>query len=312
MTSHPSGIDYVNAMVQQILDMLLQAIVANASQFPAELALGHALLAAVPLVSPTRPRTVGNPSVTDAHEPTALDGGLSLCAVPQMGLPGESYPGSPVAMHIEPEPRLRPTKKGEHTLSRNQQPPALYPSNAERYSPNRPREFTPTNGNGSEGSNHQSVSGPRDSIVPIQRRVRADDSIRLHPMTPPTEVAPGSDGKDDAPLPIARPPKMQTASNYRTESVEDPTANCSAGGDAPGLPIARRYEDGGGKSDGALSLGAQQDRMNSAEEMDFLDEARLGRWLLNYLATEASRPNAGITCADPRITPTYPGAPIGG
>lgn len=42
-----------------------------------------------------------------------------------------------------------------------------------------------------------------------------------------------------------------------------------------------------------------------------VDGASLGRWILDHLAREASRPAGGTTAFDPRISPTYPGAPIG-
>jgi hypothetical protein len=43
----------------------------------------------------------------------------------------------------------------------------------------------------------------------------------------------------------------------------------------------------------------------------YLDGSRLGRWIVNHLAKAAERPRAGATGFDPRLTATWPGAPIG-
>ena len=43
----------------------------------------------------------------------------------------------------------------------------------------------------------------------------------------------------------------------------------------------------------------------------YLDGACMGRWVVDRLAKYASRPSAGTTGIDPRITATYPGAAVG-
>jgi hypothetical protein len=43
----------------------------------------------------------------------------------------------------------------------------------------------------------------------------------------------------------------------------------------------------------------------------YVDGVRLGRWIVDRLAKQASRPTAGTTGIDPRLTATYPGAPAG-
>jgi hypothetical protein len=40
-----------------------------------------------------------------------------------------------------------------------------------------------------------------------------------------------------------------------------------------------------------------------------LDGTQLGRWVMDRIARQASRPVAGTTGIDPRISPTFPGAP---
>jgi hypothetical protein len=43
----------------------------------------------------------------------------------------------------------------------------------------------------------------------------------------------------------------------------------------------------------------------------YVDGLRLGRWVTDRLAKAAERPRAAMTGFDPRMTPTWPGAPIG-
>lgn len=43
----------------------------------------------------------------------------------------------------------------------------------------------------------------------------------------------------------------------------------------------------------------------------YLDGAQLGRWIMDQLARAAEGPRTGITGFDPRMTATWPGAPIG-
>ena len=40
-----------------------------------------------------------------------------------------------------------------------------------------------------------------------------------------------------------------------------------------------------------------------------LDGAQLGRWFADRIARQVSRPVAGTTGIDPRVSPTFPGAP---
>lgn len=47
------------------------------------------------------------------------------------------------------------------------------------------------------------------------------------------------------------------------------------------------------------------------EGVIFLDSSRMGRWIMDHLARQASRAGAGTTGIDPRMGPTYPGAPTG-
>ena len=42
-----------------------------------------------------------------------------------------------------------------------------------------------------------------------------------------------------------------------------------------------------------------------------LDGAQLGRWMMDHLERDASRPGAMTTSLDPRMNAAYPGAPTG-
>jgi hypothetical protein len=42
-----------------------------------------------------------------------------------------------------------------------------------------------------------------------------------------------------------------------------------------------------------------------------LDGAVVGRWITRYLERQITRPQAGATGFDQRMTPSWPGAPIG-
>jgi hypothetical protein len=44
----------------------------------------------------------------------------------------------------------------------------------------------------------------------------------------------------------------------------------------------------------------------------YLDSAAFGHWVIDHLTREITRPTTGMTGFDPRITASYPGAPIGG
>lgn len=56
----------------------------------------------------------------------------------------------------------------------------------------------------------------------------------------------------------------------------------------------------------------KQDAHQSRQGILYMDGAQLGRWVVERLAKYASRPTAGTTGIDPRITASYPGAPVGG
>jgi hypothetical protein len=60
---------------------------------------------------------------------------------------------------------------------------------------------------------------------------------------------------------------------------------------------------------GASDDTQQADRPASAEL--HLDGAALGRWVTRHLERQVTRPQAGATGFDPRMSPSWAGAPIG-
>src|SRR5262249_35452868 len=140
-------------------------------------------------------------------------------------------------------------------------------------------------------------------------------------VTRPTQTTTASDASDEASaLQVARSPNLHDPSNLVTKSIGDTTAESLSGADSREVRIARNERtfiprsdgdnvklSGIDESDRIAQAGAQPGSIIPEGAADFLNEARLGRWILDYLAKEASRPNAGTTGFDPRITPTYPG-----
>lgn len=55
----------------------------------------------------------------------------------------------------------------------------------------------------------------------------------------------------------------------------------------------------------------ESDAQESMQGRVMLDAAQITRWVIEQLEHRASRPGAMITGIDPRMTPTYPGAPTG-
>lgn len=60
----------------------------------------------------------------------------------------------------------------------------------------------------------------------------------------------------------------------------------------------------------SMPLGPQQVEQTTFAELH-LDGAALGRWVTRHLERQVTRPQAGATGFDPRMTPSWPGAPIG-
>ena len=314
----------VSALVQQILGMLAQILASNASQFPAELALGRGLLLSGPMISPTWPPSVGGNSIRTL-EPTSPDGGSSAPTVPLPASLEEYYRGRQLEADTESQSKVRHISTDGQARSNDQRFSIHYQNSVEPKHQHRQYEMARTGGSGGRTiSTEGELSVSRGGSLQIQQEAGAANDMSPLPTALPTqEMSLSNYEHGSMALPITRLPRLQTPGNFGTKIQGDAAANSSAEAIEPGGPLARDgwsfvqklYEndisDNGIGESGAVPPGAQQDPMSAVGTMNFLDQARLGRWILDYLAKEASRPNAGMTGADPRITPAYPGAPFG-
>jgi len=92
-------------------------------------------------------------------------------------------------------------------------------------------------------------------------------------------------------LPRAAPPDALPGVMAPASAVAPASVSASApGGSPPGVAIPERKPDGG---------------PNQGDV--FLDGTRVGRWMSDYLAREAGRPQGGSTGFDPRMSPGWPG-----
>jgi hypothetical protein len=124
----------------------------------------------------------------------------------------------------------------------------------------------------------------------------------------PRYIPPGTDASSPptlAPIPLpARSDAPGRAPGPRKPaapviSVHVPHATSSVPTSEPTRPLPATDLDGA----------QQTDRPASAEL--HLDGAALGRWVTRHLERQVTRPQAGATGFDPRMTPSWSGAPIG-
>ncbi len=75
---------------------------------------------------------------------------------------------------------------------------------------------------------------------------------------------------------------------------------------APGLQSARRTD-----AAASTSAGSESRQLGSSGAL-YLDGVSIGRWMFDQLGDQASRPHSGFSGIDPRLTPSFPGAPSDG
>jgi hypothetical protein len=78
----------------------------------------------------------------------------------------------------------------------------------------------------------------------------------------------------------------------------------------PRFTVADHQPDTKQPADNLPSTDTPQDNRPLYAELH-LDGAALGRWITRHLERQVTRPQAGATGFDPRMTPSWPGAPIG-
>ncbi len=152
------------------------------------------------------------------------------------------------------------------------------------------------------------------------------------PVSPAASSSPAPSASSTSPLlPLPLPPLPSPPSQVappqsrfapsppdRTAAVAPPTephpAAPRAARSGPGDTAARRDPTAPGPLQTFPSV-APQSASPAATPVGgdvFLDGARVGTWITNHLAREASRPPTGTTGFDPRMSITWPGAQQGG
>jgi hypothetical protein len=156
----------------------------------------------------------------------------------------------------------------------------------------------------------QPAMAPRP-MPPVSEIARPGNKIS--PKTPaeaPPVPAPSSVGNrvvsrppSIAPLPLiaASPNVGSTPLRYASPAVPNEQRLVSAAAQPP-EPLQSRLTE-------AAADQQQTDRPTYAEV--HLDGAALGRWVTRYIERQVTRPQAGATGFDPRMTPNWAGAPIG-
>ncbi len=113
-----------------------------------------------------------------------------------------------------------------------------------------------------------------------------------------------------APTAVAAPPLSRPVMPVLAHSSAPVDAISSA--DASPTPVAVKR---GMQSDAPSATSQSSPNQEVASEPRqgtiYVDGARLGRWVIDRLVKDASRPVAGTTGIDPRVSATYPGASAG-
>ncbi len=114
----------------------------------------------------------------------------------------------------------------------------------------------------------------------------------------------------DSGVPGAEPmPRMKRRSRQDIVSVASSAAPITAP-----IDYGAQHAPAAPKSPPATRPDQPQATQNMAEPCQgtiFLDGTLLGRWMIDHLARQATRPASGTTGIDPRINATFPGAPSG-
>jgi hypothetical protein len=146
---------------------------------------------------------------------------------------------------------------------------------------------------------------------------------------PPATPSPVADRKPSVPLSRFEPFGLHAKTPQDATSIPAPAAPLSSYPDSepligsqreptapvlqaekPRFTVADRQPDAKRPADNLPSADAPQENRPVYAEIH-LDGAALGRWITRHLERQIARPQAGATGFDPRMTPSWPGAPIG-
>jgi hypothetical protein len=114
-----------------------------------------------------------------------------------------------------------------------------------------------------------------------------------------------------APPALAAPPVSQPDIKLSADTRRQAAAPVVAPDRPQSMRVERQPETRQSPANSAdVDTSSQQTNRPMYAELH-LDGAALGRWTLRHLEREITRPQAGATGFDPRMTPSWPGAPIG-
>lgn len=301
-----------SAMVGQVLVMLAEIIAANALLLPAITELGQSLFVTGPGTAPT-PQPTGTTTLSE----TPFDQpGPSILPQPSTGA-AQIMPAAAVAPATRTPDVVPNGKRRQRDISGERHFPATMATRHE------PRHVT------SSGSPNDrrapvltmlpSTLGMTDAIPsfegqesfsPIEPSLQATPGLRNidQPQASGVDLQADSNNQpaqQQVLVRSSRPVNTIAPVSGRLRSAASLSSSPAANGTIPARteiqqdPKMRETSDPSGDFSG------------STRGSIFLDSAALGRWMMDHLAKEASRPISGMTGADPRVTASYPGAPIG-
>ncbi len=156
--------------------------------------------------------------------------------------------------------------------------------------------------------------GAPQAPEPSQRRAEPDGIVTARE---PAALAPPPPAR---PIGPARPPPSSDATPSRSAApaatpVESGQPRRSSGAShprasGPARDIVAPERADSDRQPSAPKAGEDADQ-RTMEVYIYLEGAPLGRWMADQLDRAASRPAASLTGFDPRVSPAWPGAPIG-
>jgi len=301
-----------SAMVGQALAMLAEIIAASAPLLPAITRLGQSLFATGSGTAPTaQPTGINTLSGTPPEQP-----GQNI--LPQLSAgPAQPMAAAAVAPTARTPDAVPTYKKRQRDVPGEQHFPAATASrHAPRHatssgSPNDRRAPVLTMLPSTLGVNEANPFFERQgSFSPIEPSLDPTPGLRTADQAQVGEVDVQSHSSN---LPVRQQGLVQSSRTVNT--IAPVAAGFRSAANLPGsylangtVPAGTETQQDPKTSDASDSSGASS---GATRGSIFLDGVALGRWMMDHLAKEASRPISGMTGADPRVTASYPGAPIG-
>lgn len=149
-----------------------------------------------------------------------------------------------------------------------------------------------------------SVSPKPPEMVTAEHPPQTTGPPASQPFLAPKKFAARDDTSIDHPQPIVvlRTP-IQPADRHKAASLPSSVPGWQTVDDTMQQP--------GPSAAQSARQSAEPGQQGSIPGTIYIDASQLGRWVVDYLSRQVARPANGITGIDPRITPTFPGAPNG-